>query len=341
MFIQKSMILLTLMILFTGCTAKNIVSLNELNQAIKNGPNRKIGFLSQGNFYTVQNELNKLVEPKYYQNTDELHTAVNSGNILAGLVSGTPKDTFELNIFGSEQISIRSMMVNQNNHLILAALDAAIVRIIERGQVEQIAEQNKPYQALVVHSCKPSSNHFDWPELGNRTKIKIAALGPYQWGGTDGDYTKKPFIGFWPDYYNAIENEFIKKYNITFERIWFKTSKEVLDSILIGETDTTEPYMMIGSAYNDYSRKTSFDMSCITSATQDKYFTKRILSKEKTIQVNNPVLLIVSITLGVLFIVIAILLFIMYVKERNGNPLFHKPLLTPIDPSSAIDNHHL
>ena len=100
-------------------------------------------------------------------------------------------------------------------------------------------------------------------------------MGPYQWGGTDGDYTKEPFVGFWPDYYNLIEQEFKNQYNITFERVWYKTSKGVMDSLLSNETHTTEPYMMVGAAYQDFSRKSTFSLSCITSATQDKYFTKK------------------------------------------------------------------
>ena len=35
----------------------NIVSLSQLNDKIQQGPLRKVGFLSEGNYHTVQNEL--------------------------------------------------------------------------------------------------------------------------------------------------------------------------------------------------------------------------------------------------------------------------------------------
>ena len=321
-------------------TKSNIISLSQLNSKINQGPMRKIGFLSEGNYHTVQNELSPLVEPVYFKDKDKLNKQVENENILAGLVSGTPKNSF--NIFGSDQISIRSMLVAHNNVKLLDAIDAAIVRIIERGDVEKIAKKNSPYQALVVHSCKPSSNHFDWPELKNNTIIKIAALGPYHWGGTDGDYTKKPFIGFWPDYYKLIEDEFVKQYNITFKRIWYKTSKEVLNSVKSGQTNTTEPYMMVGASYQDQSRKSAFSLSCITSATQDKYFTKKKnLERNNKVSSDQSISIYLAITFAALLLVSGIFIYIMYSKEKKGIPLFQKKLLSPVDPSSIIQNNHL
>ena len=110
--------------------------------------------------------------------------------MVAGLVSGTPKDSANLNVFPSEQISVRAMLVKQGAYDLLDALDAALVRVIERGGVEQLALKNAPYEALVVHSCKPDAGHFEWPALTNNSVITVASLGPYNWGGTDGDYTK-------------------------------------------------------------------------------------------------------------------------------------------------------
>ena len=33
----------------------------------------------------------------------------------------------------------------------------------------------------------------------------MASLGPYDWGGNDGNYLVEPYVGFWPDLYTAIE----------------------------------------------------------------------------------------------------------------------------------------
>ena len=147
------------------------------------------------------------------------------------------------------------MFMKPGNDAMIRAIDAALVRVIESGGVEECARNNPPYEALVVHSCQADSSKFDWPALseidphGNRTSIKIAALGPYQWGGADGDYTVTPHVGFWPDYYRLLEQQFNETYGFTFERVWYAGSKAVMDSVLSGVTDTTEPYMMVGAQY--------------------------------------------------------------------------------------------
>lgn len=303
-----------------------IRSLSELNSALQTGSATKVGFLTEGNFHAVQNELHKNVVPQYFANTDALHKAVEDGIVVAGLVSGTPKDSAQLNVFPSEQISVRAMLVKQGAYQLLDALDAALVRVIERGGVEQLALKNAPYEALVVHSCKPDAGHFEWPALANNSVITIASLGPYNWGGTDGDYTKTPFVGFWPDYYNLLEVEFRQRYNITFQRLWYPSSKGVLDAVKNGVANTTEPYMMIGSAYNGKSRKSEFDLTCITSATQDKYFAKKavvVVDPPKSMTLWYTILGL----LGLLLVGSMMALCIMYRAERKGDPVFSAVLL--------------
>lgn len=172
------------------------------------------------------------------------------------------------------------MFARKDDGALVAALDAAVVRLVERGGVEAIAARHPPYSALVVHSCKPSASHFDWPSLArlNRTVVRVAALGPYDWGATSGNYTAAPpYRGFWPDYYRAIEAEFDAQYGagtVRLERVWYPTSGAVLASLADGHADTTEPYMMVGAAFEALSRKSAFAMSCVTSATQDTYFAR-------------------------------------------------------------------
>ena len=106
-------------------TSSNVVpdikSLNDLNTFLRDSASnvnnmRKIGFLSQGNFHAVQNELADTVEAVIYQNAEEMYAAVDAGEVLAGLISGTVDDPeYEFNVFTSEQISIRAMLVKPNN----------------------------------------------------------------------------------------------------------------------------------------------------------------------------------------------------------------------------------
>jgi hypothetical protein len=283
--------------------------------------------LSEGNYHAVQNELEDL-DPVYFQSKDLLTDAVQNGEVVAGLVSGTPSSN--VNVFPSEQISVRAMLVRKDSDNLLRALDAAIVRVIESGGVEASARANPPYEALVVHSCKPSKEHFKWPNLTMRV-IKIAALGPYFWGKADGDYTKTPYVGFWPDLYRKIEQQFINQYNVTFERVWYKTSAEVLQSINDGTTHATEPYMMIGAAHEDISRKSAFDLTCITSATQDKYFTRKTTSPTPP-KTTNPTLTWIAGTAGGMLLVAIGGVLYMYRRERQGNPVFSKILLDEVTP---------
>jgi hypothetical protein len=320
MFSLVNQIALIFQVFVIYCSANDITNLYNLNLHIDGSDvDSYVGFLSEGNYHAVQNELSNKTLPKYYESKDLLLSAVVDGEITAGLVSGSVDDTAELTVFGSDQISIRAMMVNQNEPDLLNALDAAIVRMIESGTIEKIAEKAHPYEALIVHSCKPSSDHFEWPALlGNRTEIKIASLGPYNWGGTDGDYTVTPYVGFWPEYYNEMEALFKTNYGIGFKRVWYATSGEVFDSLKSGATDATEPYFMVGSAYGNDSRKTVFDLSCITSATQDKYVT--LQDKE---QDNSWIWIAVFISLIVLFVLPSVgFVLYMYRRETIGEPLF-------------------
>ena len=327
-------------LLFTITGANEIRSLTELNNELNNGIKTEIGFLSEGNYHSVQNELSNLVTPRYYDNSEDLHDAVESGEVLAGLTSGTPDITRDINVFGSEQISVRAMLVKKNNDILLNALDAAIVRVIEVGGVEECARNNTPYQALVTHSCKPDNSIYRYPEkslvqssLVNGNTVKIAALGPFNWGGPDGDYTvPKPYPGFWPCYTRLIEKEFIKEYNITFERVWNTTSTAVLNNINNDVADVTEPYMTIGAAHNNTSRKTAFDLTCITSATQDKYFSKKYIISSSDNDNNNGWIFMIGF-LSLFAFALIVVVAVMVRKEVTGDPLF-KPLVTVQDDNS-------
>ena len=63
---------------------ENIENLDQLNDAIKNGPNRKVGFLSHGNFESVEAFLDGHVEPETFEDSIELELAVMTGDVLAG-----------------------------------------------------------------------------------------------------------------------------------------------------------------------------------------------------------------------------------------------------------------
>ena len=354
----------------------NINSLRALNahleahaSSVAPAALRRIGFLSKGNAASVANELHQAAESVIYENASALHDAVRDGDIVAGLVSGTVDESYDVNVFPSEQISVRAMLVRSGNDAVLRLVDASLVRVIESGGVEHAAASNPPYAPLVVHSCMPNASHFEWPSLDElgfdaslsssggvdaTTTIFVAALGPYDWGLPDGDYTgSPPYIGFWPDYFGLIDAEVRKQYGFGLTRVWFPTSDAVLAALLDGSANTTEPYMTVGAAYEGLSRKTAFATSCLTSAVQDQYFTRRVTGAGATGSTGSngfraqqflPLLpartnssssaWIAGVVVSVALLVLSLsFIAVLFYRERRGEPLF-KPLLLDDDSSN-------
>ena len=317
-------------------SSRNITSLSSLvSYIVEVNQSVEVGFLSEGNYHAVQNELPTLVKPRIYKNVEEIYAALDNQTVFAGLVSWTPDTIHPINVFPSNQISVRSMLIKKGNSLFEKAIDAAIVTIVDQGKIEKMASNNPPYEALIVHSCKPSPTHFEWPTLSSlklrNSTVYVGALGPYNWGKADGDYTKTPFRGFWPEYYVALSNVFHTQYNVSFQRKWYKSSGSLLDALKNGDVDTTEPYMMVGSAYGDLSRKSAFDLSCITSATQDKYFTKMHIPSpmlNPIIDFDSRTFVVTIICIGVLLSIALAGLFAIISREKQGRPVFGKALLS-------------
>ncbi|CAH1793528.1 unnamed protein product [Owenia fusiformis] len=147
------------------------------------------------------------------------------------------------------------------------AINAAIVRVQNKGEDQKARLKNLPFEFLSVHTCK--ADEYDLFPLPNKqnatgllktildTKIfKLGAYGPFHWGENDGNYLVDPPTGFYPDLMTAIFEEFKNlsgpdgvKYgdDITLERVWSKTSnfKDLFD----GVSYITEPYFFVDAAY--------------------------------------------------------------------------------------------
>ena len=334
--------LFTIGLLLFKTFAQNLLNLHELNLHLIKNPNQTVGFLSEGNYNSVRHEIHSSAKPKYFDTYIELFEAVYREEVIAGLISGTILEEDTFNTFGSEQITVHSFMFAPNDSLV-DVFDNVIIDIIEKGKVKDIEFKNYPFKNLVVHTCLPTPVPMDWHNLKNNSVIKIGALGPYNWGQFDGDYTVTPYTGFWPDYLDAIEQEFKDRYQITFERVWYPTSSSLLDAVLNGDVNTTEPYMLVGSAYKDRSRKSQFETSCVTGGSQSKWFTKKHVEKlDDTIEIISPnvkagfYMIIGMITLLLILAVFAIGVLFKY--ERKGKPIF-EPLVKISHKPSAIMNN--
>merc|ERR1711962_1386270 len=127
----------------------NIENLDQLNDAIKNGPNRRVGFLSQSNFESVEAFLDKNVEAVIFGDSTMLENAVIEEDILAGLMSGVPgTGPTAFNTFPSQVISPRAfqMMPEDGAKDLLHAVDAAVVRTQIDGELLQAERDNPPFQ---------------------------------------------------------------------------------------------------------------------------------------------------------------------------------------------------
>lgn len=106
--------LLLCAILFCCCKAQQVEveSLAELYDAIEAGPNRKVGFLSLGNFQAVKNTLPTNVQPVVVGSLDQLSALVNNGTLMAGLMTQVPPTGFHQ--FSSGVISPQALFLAPN-----------------------------------------------------------------------------------------------------------------------------------------------------------------------------------------------------------------------------------
>lgn len=213
-------------------------------------------------------------------------------------------------------------------------VDAAIVRVISSSTQNPytFAQNNEPTTVIIVNSCLPTPSYYPFPtaeEVADeawykRGYVKIGAFGPFNWGQSGNYNVSGAPYGFWPEYYSAIEQQFINQYNSSsklfkgFSRVWNVNSKVVLDYINAGLADATEPYYVVPAVYDFRGRSLEFDLSCITMASTSYFYTKKSPA--------NPVLsdgAYAGIVIGsVALIAGTIFLVWLIYKEKRGEPLF-------------------
>merc|ERR1719356_630880 len=215
-----------------------ITSRKQLNVAIEVGPNRKMGFLSQSNYNSVHTVLSSKVEPVIYGDTAELYKAVEDGTVLAGLISGQPDAKFS--VFSSDLLSPRAfqMKPGADSRDLMEAVDAAVVRTHNAGELLNAQDNNPPFQAAEVHTCRVDDpSKIPFPAAASATgllkdvldnkRLRILAYGDADdkpdWK-QDGNYQVQPPTGFWPDYMDFFMNHFREAYgdDIVLERVWMK-----------------------------------------------------------------------------------------------------------------------
>jgi len=296
-----------------------IMSVNDLNEAFDDVPSLKVGFLSRGNYESIQSVLPRetanggKLEVVLFASLEELETAVLEGDVVAGLATSKPANGDRLlNEFGAGLITPRASFFggDANSKTMMQAIDAAIVRVIAKGTYQQIEAKyfkSNGYESVAALTCSPTPDFFPFPVMVNETDtsmlkdmfdsgvLKVGSLGkldavtgatgPAQWG-YQGDYSANPPTGFWPEYEAAIFDELFTAYPaasngdpITVTRVWNASSVGVMDAVSDGGAHMTAPYWTVPAFYNDVTRHYDLSMGCTTLGTEQWFFTKREMIK--------------------------------------------------------------
>merc|ERR1712032_723824 len=96
--------------------------------------------------------------------------------------------------------------------------------------------------------------------MGDGKRLLIGALGPFDWGGNDGNYLEDPPVGFYPDWLTAFCQEFNAlagldgvRYdaagNISCDRVFQPSSNAVFQDLFEAVTHVTEPYYVVDASY--------------------------------------------------------------------------------------------
>jgi hypothetical protein len=154
------------------------------------------------------------------------------------LIKGLPHDQNiirSLNIFSSTVVSLHSIFmapdksgeipfgISSDSNLSTKHLSEVINAAIMKMQLERVdkklAEKNYPKEIISANTCKNDQlSQFYLPnkkdaqgllkQILETKKLKILSSGPSNWGDNDGNYLVSPPIGFYPDYLDAILEQF-------------------------------------------------------------------------------------------------------------------------------------
>jgi hypothetical protein len=269
---------------------KTISSIKELNTALDRGPNRKVGFLSTANYNSVKIILNDKVEPEFYGSTSALYAAVENEVVIAGLMSGQPDSTRFL-AFSTDLISPRAFQMKRgtDSRDLMQAIDAAVVRTHDSGELQKAEKNNPPFEAVEVHTCHTDNmSMVPFPDAATATgllkdvldtrMLRILAFdsdkGKPDWH-QDGNYQVDPPTGFWPDYMRYFMAHFKEAYgnDIELERVWYSSGGSTA-ALLEGTIHMTEPYYIYESLWEARPKKWSHEFSCIVSGYEQQFFAK-------------------------------------------------------------------
>jgi len=263
-------------------SAAVLSSRHDLNLAVEAGPNRRVGFLSEANYKSVHTVMSKKVVPVYFTDTSGLYGAVQSGDVIAGMISGQPNASL-FSVFSTDLLSPRTFQMKPgvDSRDLMEAVDAAVVRTHNAGELLKAQEQSPPFQVVEAHTCRiDDPTKIPFPAAATATgllkdvlttkKLRVLGYGTADklpnWH-QDGNYQVTPHTGFWPIYMNFFMKHFQAAYgsDIVLERVWMKAGGT--DSVLNGTIHMTEPYYIYENLHANRLKKWSHEFGCVVLPT--------------------------------------------------------------------------
>jgi len=338
-----------------------IKNLQELNEHIAANPETswaKVGFLSQGNYDSVKSVLPKSTDDGgpltvvISQDIAEIEQEVLDGNLAAGLSTSCPDNTNgQFNTFGAGLITPRASFFTigdesspTDSTQLKEAWDAAIIRSIADGDYETIESQyweSNKFDSVGAFTCSIDVSLFPFPPADQATGLlqkvlstgvlTMGALGPNNWG-YQGNYLISDPTGLWPDYVNKIFDKFNTAYggNIQLNRVFNESSASVMQYVLDGTADLTEPYWTLSASHDDRARTHLFDLSCTVLGTESCFFSSSQSSAPTSESSNDDSFpgwaIAVIVILGLLLISGSAFLCLIICREKQGKPMFYSAL---------------
>lgn len=374
------MILLLFFVSFLGIfSAKELDQLDELIDYLRSNSGSKVGFLTPSNYASVKRILPSGVKPVYVEREEDLTKMVLNGSIIAALVSGLPEHKYHdsLHIFSSNQITLHSFLMapdlstdnphgnseNLSTFDLSMAINAAQSRVQLKGIDLQLAVKNAPKEIVLAHTCKEDDqSQFYVPNKKEATgllkdvldnkEIRVLAQGPSDWGINDGNYLLDPPVGFYPDFLEAVMDQFKNLSGpdkelygeISIKRIFSNTSPFPWYYLFNGTAHLTEPYFILDAPFAGSGKPCSVEedclnremcskhcrhanrprnlmlrSSCTSLGTDSKFYTKRTTTSSSNTSSTVVIILIVVLTVGL----IGLGGYFVY-QKRKSLPLFRR-----------------
>ncbi|RMZ99795.1 hypothetical protein BpHYR1_046149 [Brachionus plicatilis] len=282
--------------------AQELDQLDELIDHLSKNYGSKIGLLTPSNYASVKRILPDGVKPVYVEHEQDLTKMVLNGSIVAALVSGLPEKKYHdaLHIFSSNLVTMHSFLMapdlstdyphgnseNLSTYHLSLAINAAQSKMQLKGIDLQLAIKNAPKQLIQAHTCKEDDQtQFAVPnkreavgllrDILDSQEIRVLAQGPADWGINDGNYLLDPPVGFYPDFLEAVVDEFKNLSGpdkelygqIKIRRIFSNKSPFPWYYLFNGTAHLTEPYFILDAPYAGSGKPCTRDDQCLETET--------------------------------------------------------------------------